>query len=160
MAVWMIYVIAVSMVLSAAALIGERAMRLRRGPTRWLWTGALLASLLMPTVIASVTIQVPDITASAKPLKGFALREVTRLPLPLLTKLPQHSRAAVTGVSLDTWLRRASIMTSSAMLVALLASGTQVFLRKRRWRRSTVAGAPVYVSHDVGPLFWNKGSGS
>jgi beta-lactamase regulating signal transducer with metallopeptidase domain len=37
------------------------------------------------------------------------------------------------------------------MLLALLASGIQLAVRKRRWRRETVAGIPVYLTADVGP---------
>jgi len=151
MTLWMIYVIAVSMVLSLAALAGERALRLRRGATRWPWAAALLASLLLPTLIASVTIQVPDISSPTRPGKMIALREVTSLPLPLLWQLPQHPQSMKATPNPDAWLKRAWIAVSALMLLALLASAAQVFWRKRGWARSTMAGVSVYVARDVGP---------
>jgi hypothetical protein len=43
------------------------------------------------------------------------------------------------------------IGVSTAMLLALIASGVQLFVRKRQWRRETVAGALVFVTADIGP---------
>jgi bla regulator protein BlaR1 len=40
---------------------------------------------------------------------------------------------------------------SAAMLLALVASGAQLFIRKRQWRHETVAGSLVFVTADVGP---------
>jgi hypothetical protein len=37
MATWMAHAVIVSAVLSAAVLLGERALELRRRPCRWLW---------------------------------------------------------------------------------------------------------------------------
>ena len=37
------------------------------------------------------------------------------------------------------------------MLLALVASGAQLFIRKRRWQLDMVAGASVYLTPDVGP---------
>jgi hypothetical protein len=45
---WMIYVLVVSLVLSAAALAVEKAALVRRAPTRWVWGLAILASVLLP----------------------------------------------------------------------------------------------------------------
>jgi bla regulator protein blaR1 len=50
---WMLYVVIVTLILSAAALSAERAVRLRQGATRWVWITAIIASLAVPTIIAS-----------------------------------------------------------------------------------------------------------
>ena len=57
MLAWMVYVIAVTLLLGAAAAAAEQAARLRRAPSRWFWMLAIIASLLLPTIIASVSIQ-------------------------------------------------------------------------------------------------------
>jgi hypothetical protein len=82
---WMIYVIIVSLVLSLAAFSAERALRLQRKMTRWVWAVAIVASLVIPTVIASVSIQIPNITAPTVAGKVIVLRDVTSLPLRALS---------------------------------------------------------------------------
>jgi type IV secretory pathway component VirB8 len=51
MLAWMLYVILVSLLLSIGAFLAERAARLKRAGTRWIWITAIVASLLMPTLI-------------------------------------------------------------------------------------------------------------
>ena len=77
MLAWMLYAIMVSALLSIGALLAERAARLKRGGTRWIWITAIVASLAIPTVIASVSVELPNIMAPAVKQKVVALREVT-----------------------------------------------------------------------------------
>src|SRR5689334_24227640 len=77
MLAWMLYVIVVTLALSAAAFSAERAARLRRGHSRWIWIGAIVASLIMPSVISSVSVQIPDVTAPAAVPTSVPLRAVT-----------------------------------------------------------------------------------
>jgi bla regulator protein blaR1 len=151
MLAWMIYVIAVTLLLGAAAGAAEQAARLRRAPSRWFWTLAIIASLLLPTVIASVSIQLPSIVSSAVPQKMIALREVTSTRLSPLTWMNAEAVNAATSRSMDLLLRRSWVAVSAAMLIVLVASGAHLFWRKRRWNLGTVGGASVYVASDVGP---------
>jgi len=57
MLVWMLYVIVVSASLGGAALSAESAKRMRRGSTRWLWGLSMVASLLLPVSVASVSVR-------------------------------------------------------------------------------------------------------
>ena len=59
MLAWMIYVVLVTLLVGVAALAAEKAARLRLAPSRWIWMLAMAASLLIPTVIVSVSVQVP-----------------------------------------------------------------------------------------------------
>lgn len=61
MFIWMVYVIVVTLLLSAAAFCAERAFRVGGGTSRWIWLISIVASLLVPVVISSVSIQVPSI---------------------------------------------------------------------------------------------------
>ena len=65
MLAWMLYVIMVTLLLSVGAYVAERAARLKRGRTRWIWITAIVASLALPTVIASVSVQLPNIMSPA-----------------------------------------------------------------------------------------------
>jgi len=70
MLTWMLYVIVTTLVLSGAALAAEHAARLRRARTRWIWAVTIVASLVIPTMIASVSIQVPSLQTQKFQDKG------------------------------------------------------------------------------------------
>jgi hypothetical protein len=57
---WMLYVIMVTLLLSLGAHAAERALRLNRGGTRWIWLAAIAASLCMPFVAESVQSWLPE----------------------------------------------------------------------------------------------------
>lgn len=175
MLAWMIYVGIVTLLLTLAALCAEHTLRLRRQMTRWVWLTTIIASLIVPATIASVSIQVPAIVRGA-PGPAVPLRNLTSVPLPGLKNLeswpaaapPAHDASAVTGgvagtslsITLDEALERGWLIASGALLCVLLASGVKLGVRARRWRRSEVAGVPVYIAAGVGPavvgLIWPR----
>ena len=151
MLAWMLYVVMVTLLLSIGAFVAERAARLKRGRTRWIWITAIVASLAIPTLIASVSVELPNVVTPAVAQKVVVLREVTTQalsPVMWISGSAVEPRGWRDFDSLLTTLWRAA---SGAMLLALIASGIHLFLRKRRWETSTVAGASVYVTGDVGP---------
>jgi beta-lactamase regulating signal transducer with metallopeptidase domain len=148
---WMIYVIAVTALLSAAALAAERRARLRRLPSRWLWALAIVASLLLPTIIASVSIQLPSLAASAVPQKIIVLREVTSSTLSPQRWMTVGAVKAATSRSMDVFLQRTWLGVSAILLVVLLANGAYLSWRQRHWAQGTVAATRVYFAPDVGP---------
>ena len=147
---WMTYVLVVTLILAAAALSAERALRLRRAMTRWVWVVAIVASLVLPSLIASVSIQVPNITASKTPPKNIALRNAT-FPIEVLSRIPLPPATSSMSASLDSKVKLFWRIASGSMLLLLAASAVQLFWRKRRWQRTTVAGVPVYIAPGVGP---------
>ena len=86
---WMIYVIVVTLILCIAALAAERALRLRRAATRWVWIAAIVGSLVVPTIMSTVSFQVPNIRTASAPQKVVVLRNLTSLPLEAITGLPE-----------------------------------------------------------------------
>jgi hypothetical protein len=77
MLTWMVYVVTVSTFLCGAALAAEYQARLRRTATRWIWIGVIAASLLVPTVIASVSVQLAGIFDLSVSPRVVAIRDVT-----------------------------------------------------------------------------------
>lgn len=148
---WIVYVVIVSLLLGGAALSAERALRLRRSATRWVWAVAIVASLVVPTIIASVAIQVPNIRAPNQPEKSIVLRHVTSLPLTALSFLPMPPPTSSAGINLDSQLKRYWLIASGVMVLLLAASAAQLYWRQRRWERTTLAGVSVYVAPGVGP---------
>jgi beta-lactamase regulating signal transducer with metallopeptidase domain len=151
MLAWMLYVIMVTVLLSLGAYVAERAARLNRGGTRWIWLTAIIASLLLPTVIASVTVQLPNVTSPAVAQHMVVLRETTTQVLSPVTWISGSAGEPAGWREFDSLLTTAWRAASVAMLLALIASGAHLFMRRRRWRTATVAGAQVYVTEGVGP---------
>ena len=151
MLAWMIYVAAVTLLLGVAALAAERGARLRRAPSRWLWIAAIVSSLAIPTVMASVLVQWPSILTPAVSQKVIALRTVTSTRLSPLTWIDAGPAKTTAWRRLDPWLKRCWVAASGAMLVGLLINGLQLSWRKRRWATGRVGGADVYLAPDVGP---------
>jgi bla regulator protein BlaR1 len=157
MLAWMIYAVLVAIVLSGAALIAERAARFCRIATRWPWTIAIAASLLLPIATVTVSIPRPELfrpaahtpaTPSTQPL---TLRDTTSIPLTWRvidwsgTK-SYTSSTRINRILCDIWI------ASSFTLAMFLGMSTALFhRRKRSWAPGTLFGAPVLVSDNVGP---------
>jgi hypothetical protein len=151
MLIWMTYVIAVSLLLGCAALAAERGARLKKGTTRWYWLVAIVASLVVPSVIASVSVQLPDIVGKAAAERVVVLRDATSIPLDPAQWLGAGAAQVANWRSFDGWLKNAWLLVSTGMLLVLVVNGVQLYRRKRIWRRGEMAGKQVYVAPDVGP---------
>jgi beta-lactamase regulating signal transducer with metallopeptidase domain len=151
MLAWILYVVVVTLALSAAAFVAERAARLGRGHSRWIWIAAIVASLVVPTIISSVSVQIPSIVAPTVVQPAIPLRTVTSTYLSPETWLTEFATDKHEFVGMNSVLQRAWLVLSALLLLGLLASGTHLMLRKRRWVQGTMAGMSVYVAADVGP---------
>lgn len=152
MLAWMIYAVLVAMALSGAALIAERAARHRRMPTRWPWMIAIVASLLLPIAIATVSIQLPRFPSESEaPATPFTLRDTTSIPL-TTTVIDWSGTGSYTSSTKINALLRDVWLASSITLVLSLGLSTVLFhRRKRSWTPGTLCGVPVLVSDSVGP---------
>src|SRR5688572_28208198 len=151
MLAWMLYAVMVSLLLSVGAFVAERAVRLKRGRTRWIWITAIVASLALPTVIASVSLQLPNVVSPAMAEKVVVLREATTQALSPVMWFSGSAAEPSGWRDFDSLLTNLWRAASGAMLLALILAGAQVAWRKRRWKKDTVAGAQVYVTEGVGP---------
>jgi len=150
MLAWMLYAVMVSALLSVGAFLAERAARLKRAGTRWIWITAIVASLLLPTLISSVALELPNVLGERVANKIVVLRQATAQSLSPAVWITGSAEPA-TWRSADGLIQRLWIGVSATMLLALVASGLQLFVRKRRWQRDTLAGASVYLTPDIGP---------
>jgi len=154
MLAWMSYVIVVSLLLGLAALALERSARIRQKPTRWLWGASMIASLLVPLVISSVSVQIPmlvDVVGSAMPQRVVALRQMTASGLSPSGWLIATAGQISASPDLDRVLQVGWSVASTILLLAILAGSAQLNRRRRRWARGSMAGVPVYITEDVGP---------
>jgi bla regulator protein blaR1 len=148
---WMLYVIAITLVLSGAALAAERSARLRRARTRWIWAVTIVASLGIPVFIASVSVQVPSLLTPQVARRVTALRELTSVQVVPLQWVHEHTRNIVTARSENRLLQRTWMAVSATLLAALALNGAYVSWRKRRWKTGTIAGNSVYIAPEAGP---------
>jgi bla regulator protein blaR1 len=154
MLAWMSYVIVVSLLLSLAALALERSARVRQKPTRWLWGASMIASLLLPLVVSSVSVQIPQLASGVDP--AISQRVVAQRDITVSGLSPSAWVSATVGQfpaspDFDRLLRVGWIAASTALLLAILTSGVQLSRRRRRWERGTMAGVAVHISEDAGP---------
>ncbi len=153
MLAWLGYAVMVSTLLSGAAFAAERAARLRRAGTRWIWATAIVASLLLPTVISSISIELPNIFAPRHASHPLVLRDAASVHLSAPAWVAQQAAplAAALPRNPDPLVKRAWLAVSAAMLLALAASAVLLHLRKRRWLARRIGGVDVYVTTDAGP---------
>lgn len=151
MMAWMVYALLVAAALSAGALCAERAARVHRRATRWIWLLALAASLCLPVLIASVSLRVPGMLRSGAMPPPLALRDATSIPMPALLVELGGAHAYGTPDRVAAILRAVWALLSLLMLVALASSAVLLRRRRRRWSTATLCAEPVLVAADTGP---------
>ncbi|MFM0730504.1 M56 family metallopeptidase [Paraburkholderia sediminicola] len=151
MLTWMIYAVSVSAVLSVAALIAEHSARQRRSPSRWFWLLAIVASLAIPSVMTSVSIEIPGDLMPSVPRNVIALHEITSTHLSPAVWVENHDSGSSTFQQAQFHAKDVWYGASILMILALLVSATHLQWRKRQWTTVSVCGVLVYLSTDVGP---------
>jgi len=145
---WMVYGIAISALLTAAAHALEHLCRMFRWTTRWAWAGAMFAVLLIPLVVTtwpgSSQSQQGITTPTSLSAGDDAIHTVT-------TSIHSSVIAASTRIDTQRWLS-ATWLAASLTLAASIASGYWYFQRRAaKWPTRNVAGVPVMVAPDTGP---------
>jgi bla regulator protein BlaR1 len=152
MAAWMMYVVLVTCALSGAALAAERAAKMRRAATRWVWLAALVGSLVLPTVIAYSSIRIPNTFKSSAAPTTIVLRNATSIPMPMMmSDLGGAQPYDDTSGHIDTLIHSVWIAASMLMSLLLFMNSALLYRRKRRWREAHMCGEYVLVAPDAGP---------
>jgi beta-lactamase regulating signal transducer with metallopeptidase domain len=170
-AAWMLYSVAVGVLMGVAALAGDRYFRLVRLPVRWVWIGGILATLLLSGV---ALIRVTTAAATV-PVQGIVEGYLVEAAHPAATD-SYIMRAANVIADVARDVRTAAAATAervyraaatyggagralaiawgaaSAVLLLILC-GTLLRLRRARlaWRSHRIADVQVLISHDAGP---------
>ena len=150
---WMMYAVMVALTLSAAALAAERAVKVGQAAARWVWMLAMASSLVLPTVIATASIQLPDALKSGMALTSapIALRDTTSIPMPPVLLDLDEGQPYATSDHIDT-LARGIWLGASALMVLILATGSALLHRRKRgWNEGQLHGEHVLVAPDAGP---------
>jgi bla regulator protein BlaR1 len=148
------YVIAVGLLLGLAALALERSARSWRMPTRWLWGSSMMASLLLPLLMPSVSVRIPrvlDVVAHAIPDRVVALQRIAATSLSPSDWLTMTARLSPATPDLDLLLQVGWSAASGLLLLVILAGSAELSWRRRHWERGHMAGVAVHISEDAGP---------
>jgi beta-lactamase regulating signal transducer with metallopeptidase domain len=154
-ATWMLYALAIAVLLGVAAFIAERALLRVRRATRFVWIAALVASFALP---ATALLREPTPQQRVDALVAIASDPVptmtTRSPLEILE--PRAIRVVQT-IDIDRWLTRGWLALSSIVLALYAVAWLGLRRRVRDARVVTLAGQTVRVTRDAGPAvigFW------
>jgi beta-lactamase regulating signal transducer with metallopeptidase domain len=154
MLAWMVYVCVVALFLGAAAYVAERSAQIRKAPTRWLWGVAIIASLVLPVVISSVSVQAPSLSSAVSgvsPAPVVVLRQMTSSALAPARWLDAAAGRAVASPGLDAILQWTWAAASVLIVGGIVLTSLQLHGRKRSWARGVMCGSEVFISEDVGP---------
>jgi beta-lactamase regulating signal transducer with metallopeptidase domain len=149
---WMAYTFAISCLLSAGGLAVERACRLRRWRSRWIWALALATPFLLPLAPSlqdSWSERPPATPVIAEPVT--AANPATVASDAARGQIAHHiyRAAASPGVA---WLLAFSWIAGSALLsLGLAISWLRLRHKSASWTPRDLDGTPVLVSADIGP---------
>ena len=161
---WMLYSLVVTVLVAAAAWVLEEVCRLLRRPLRWVWIGAVGATLALVALAPLRTSTPARVAIDAAVVRRTTPVVAAGADAGVLAALADAA-AAVRNLAGDT-LRDAATLGAGipgealaagwlALTASLLAIATATLLRargeRRRWPLHDVAGTPVRVSPRVGP---------
>ncbi len=142
MIAWILYAVAVSTLLTAAAALAEKLQAWRGWPTRWPWVVALGTSVFLPLFMG---------------LRGG--RQVVEVPA---TVVAQRTSGVVAGSAswwsvIPDWASASSLipwgwgLISAGLVLTLLVGVLRLRMRARRWPSVRLPGGTALVSEDFGP---------
>ena len=162
---WIAYALVVGVLLGAAALAADGLCRLAGRPTRWVWSGALLLTVLLTalaplratrerfTVELPAGALVPTVTESRRDAAA-PLADAVRALRQTVTRPVQNALAALeqrVPAQLEPWLA-AGWLSLTAVLLALFGTVYARVRRARRgWPSAKLQGHPVRVAPSAGP---------
>jgi beta-lactamase regulating signal transducer with metallopeptidase domain len=153
-ATWMAYSLALSVIVGLAALALERVADLMVKPRRFIWSAAVLASLLVPP-LALVLARAPSsgsvATGSvAAPATAATAQAVQSVPL-AAPAIALANRIEPGVIALSTPLLLLWCATSLLLALGLVRASVTLRRRARTWSATTVDGTTVLVAPDIGP---------
>ena len=160
---WMLYALLVSTLLGAAAWALEEVCRLVGAPVRWVWAGALAATLALVALapLRTTPSAAPDLSGVMVRVTEPGATPAATGPLATLARTVGEARAALDramrsaaalGEGVPGWALGAGWAALSATLLAVAwATLRRGRWARRRWPLHEMAGVPVRVAPRVGP---------
>jgi len=148
---WVLYVLIVSAVLSAAGWLTEQALRQRGLQTRWAWMAAmtltvLLAYFSLPPLNAP---HAPERTTGARSWAN--IQHIAPLKLPALISSKSTIASYAATVQWNAVIVRLWLLLSASMILAVAISGAHVLWRRRSWPMQLIGPHCVGITSNIGP---------
>lgn len=143
---WIIYVTLISLFVAASALIAESIASLRRSARRHVWMLAMISSLLLPLMMATVAVELP--ASDTVENRVVALREVTSVRVSSAEWLQQSKHS---GVDVQKILGIGWGIASCGLLMFLAVHIVSFQRQKRAWRKQFIGKHAHYVTSGTGP---------
>lgn len=148
MAIWMLYIVAVTLLLGAAALALEYALRLYGRPLRWIWYAVVAASLALPLALHTLLME------QSQDAEGLLGRlDLVAVPMNFAAPPPSShvAEAAPPLTQLEVPLLILWALSSLAVLAFYGRSHWRISRLSRGWVSWEWGERRVRVSSDVGP---------
>jgi beta-lactamase regulating signal transducer with metallopeptidase domain len=143
MVAWIVYGIFISLALSVAALALERACRMQRWPSRWVWAAAIALPLVFPLFASQPSAVVHTVAPTTRVERTIAETAYANSA----DRLQQLDRNGSIGrIAWAAW------PAASLLLAAGIAFAWLRLRRERsRWRQHRLLDVDVLVARDAGP---------
>jgi hypothetical protein len=170
MIAFMMYAVLVGGLVVVAGRAAEWVFRAMRWPVRWVWAGALLASVALPAaaplrgsrashLVGSVNFKFPIAGAVATPAAPAGLAERladARLAMERAVIAPvEHgllTLRAHSSAQANMAAEIAAVVLSLGAFMIMLAVERRFRAARRNWPAHAIAGVPVRVSPTLGPV--------
>ncbi len=148
---WIVYTLALSVLLGMAALAAERAAHLWHRASRMIWAAAMLVSLAIP--LAILLAMMAPASDAPEPFGAPPTRSAMLATAPAAQAASQWVARTTAPASLHIGplLQPAWLALSATTALALGLSAATLARRQRRWTRQRIGGADVFVAPDAGP---------
>ncbi len=147
MAAWIAYCLSISLLLGAAAVAAEHGLRLYQRPVRWLWLGAMVASIIVPPFAWLIPEWRGLSPEPLQPALSAAIDGVIAVAGPLTSADTSRSLFA----RIDTVLIVLWSLASGSLLAFYLRSYLRVRRARREWTTRELDGKSLWVSEKTGP---------
>ncbi|HSG48043.1 MAG TPA: M56 family metallopeptidase [Longimicrobiales bacterium] len=147
MTAWILYALAVSGAVTAAAALADRLLRGLGHPTRGIWAAAMVLSVGLPlgALVAPSSPPVPPAELIAEMQAAPTASPPVPVPVPWWERVPRRWDF-VAPTLLSLWMA-ASVALGSLILIATVA----LQLRARRWPRIRLPQGDAFLSERFGP---------
>ncbi|HET9107008.1 MAG TPA: M56 family metallopeptidase [Steroidobacteraceae bacterium] len=151
MLMWAAYLMMIAVIVSVSAFALERIVLPYGFATRWMWVGALAASLVFPLVLSAMVNRPSVIVTSSASQQGAVLgtsrADARWVPIAPLALPPVASASE----RFDSAFEIAWLMSSLAVATTLLGGSWYGNRCRRYWKRSSIGHIEILVARDAGP---------
>jgi bla regulator protein blaR1 len=151
MLVWMIGIVGMAALLCGAAFLAEKAARRIQAATRWIWSLAILGSLLLPAAMRFLLAEWSSLSALIPAHRAAPIGNKARFDLLQLSQSLGGAPVASAWQQYDGALSYVWIAMTVGLSVALVLSHTAWLRRRRSWVQEKLNQSSVYFSPNFGP---------